>query len=173
MSLGPRCAIATLRYSLKRVRELAHRCQDGKQGIRLAGIGRRRLTRIASTPPPALDHPATSFGPRRTIATSNATPVDHPTIANVSGTARKKIAPHHLRFFSKNRKAIWTRSTKSWRRYYLYYLSRLWCNCPSSSSFRVAPVKPIRALKDGAGSEGRRAAGRLCLPVTTSSPCRS
>src|SRR5262249_2832290 len=25
---------------------LAHRCQDGKQRIRLAGIGRRRLTRV-------------------------------------------------------------------------------------------------------------------------------
>jgi hypothetical protein len=31
--------------------------------------------------------------------------VDHPTIANVSGTAREKIAPHHLRFFSKKTKS--------------------------------------------------------------------
>jgi hypothetical protein len=32
--------------------------------------------------------------------------VDHPTIGNVSRDRAGKIAPHHLRFFSKKPKAI-------------------------------------------------------------------
>jgi hypothetical protein len=50
-----------------------------------------------------MDHPATSLDPRCAIESVH---VDHPTIANVSGTAARKIAPHHPRFFSKKPKAI-------------------------------------------------------------------
>jgi hypothetical protein len=42
---------------------------------------------------PITDHPATSLGPPCAIATSTATirvPVDHPTIANASGTGGVK-----------------------------------------------------------------------------------
>jgi hypothetical protein len=49
------------------------------------------------------------MGPRCTIATSTATiclPVDHPTIANVSGTAPEKSRRTICDFFSKKPKAI-------------------------------------------------------------------
>ena len=75
-----------------------HRERPGtarKKLRRAEEIGRalRQPQRLAT-----LDHPATSLGARCAIATSTATirvSVDHPTIANVSGSAERDREPSH------------------------------------------------------------------------------
>jgi hypothetical protein len=73
---------------------------------------------------------ATFLGPRCVIATSTATirvRVDHPTIANVSRDRARKIAAHHLRFFSKKPKAILRHQEGEGR--FLSYWGKLGSEC--------------------------------------------
>jgi len=79
----------------------------------LAGIGHRRLTRGRgpTTPPPTIDHPQTSLGPRCAIATSTATirgpsTIRPSTIANVSGTGGVKSRPTLFGFCTKKNYAL-------------------------------------------------------------------
>jgi hypothetical protein len=63
-----------------------------------------------------LDHAATSLGPLSAIATSTATirvRVDHPTIANVSGTAREKSRSTLFQIlYQKDRERLAQRNTR-------------------------------------------------------------
>ena len=79
----------------------------------LAGIGRRRSMRGRgpTTPPPTIDHPQTSLGPRCAIATSTATirgpsTIRPSTIANVSGTGGVKSRPTLFGFCTKKNYAL-------------------------------------------------------------------
>ena len=76
----------------------------------------RHRTAISATMPIGHGAPVTSCFQYAAVRASNArhwrarcsdtSMVSDQTIANVSGTAREKIAPHHLRFFSKKTKTI-------------------------------------------------------------------